>query len=321
MERIVFTIGSKENFFEDVNLLALKWSREPRIVTLTGPAIGPAVTEKASALFIEESLVLALLDPSKEVIRQIEASLRAVSVRAGVIIYSTSDDPGLPPSLGAVRVDLEQEREKRIKERVLAAVRADGKKMSDKAFALLKERIRDEALMEGELAKLISYVGEKGVIEAKDVAAVVTQEQHEEDLIALSDAMARKNKKETLGILETLLGQGMNILAVHGFMTRYMGLLLQAKDSEGLFAGMPDFRAFSKAFGKLKEDLDAGPLEKRHFLAFQKPFYAYNLFRASRKYTKEDLVSFLDMLARFDAKVKKGTRHDRTSFEAGLLEV
>ena len=294
---------------------------EPRIVTLTGPAIRQAVAEKASALFIEEGLVLALLDPSKEVIRQIEAHLRALKERAGVIIYSTSDDPGLPPSLGAVRVDLEQEREKRIEERVRAAVRADGKKMSHKAFALLKERVRDEALLEGELAKVISYVGDKEVIEAKDVAAVVTEELHEEDLIALSDAMARKNKREILAILETLLGQGMNILAIHGFMTRYMGLLLQAKDSEGLFTGVPDFRAFSKAFGKLKEDLDGVPLEKRHHLAFQKPFYAFNLLKASRKYTREDLLSFLDMLAHFDAKVKKGTRHDRTSFEAGFLEV
>src|SRR5208337_2571207 len=114
MGQIVFTIGSKENFFEDVNLLALRWSREPRIVTLTGPAIRQAVTEKASALFVEEDLVLALLDPSKEVIRQVETSLRVIKEKAGIIIYFTSDDPGLPPSLSAVRVDLEQEREKRI---------------------------------------------------------------------------------------------------------------------------------------------------------------------------------------------------------------
>ncbi len=321
MGEIVFTIGSKENFFEDVNLLASKWSREPRIVTLTGPAIRQAVTEKASALFIEEGLVVALLDPSKEVIRQIGAALLVLKERAGVIIYATSADAVLPSSLGVVRVDLEQEREKRIKERVLAAVRADGKKMSDKAFALLKERIRDEALMEGELAKLISYVGDKGVVEAKDVAAVVTEELHEQNLIALSDAMARRNKKEMLGILETLLGQGMNILAIHGFMTRYMGLLLQAKDREGLFGGVSDFGGFSRAFGKLKEDVDGVPLEKKHYLAFQKPFYAFNLVKASRKYTRQDLLSFLDMLARFDAKVKKGTRHDRASFEAGLLEV
>jgi hypothetical protein len=100
-----------------------------------------------------------------------------------------------------------------------------------------------------------------------------------------------------------------------------MGLLLQAKEREGFFIGVPDFRAFSKAFGKLKEDLDGVPLEKRHYLAFQKPYYAFNLFKASRKYTREDLLSFLDMLAHFDAKVKKGTRHDRTNFEAGFLEV
>ena len=249
MGQIVFTIGSKENFFEDVNLLALRWSREPRIVTLTGPAIRQSVTEKASALFIEEGLVLALLDPSKEVIRQIEAGLRALKERAGVIIYSTSDDPGLPAFLGAVRVDLEQEREKRIEERVRAAVRADGKKMSHKAFALLKERIRDEALMEGELAKVISYVGDKEVIEAKDIEAVVTEELHEEDLIALSDAMARKNKKETLAILETLLGQGMNILAIHGFMTRYMGLLLQAKDGKGSSSACLIFAHFPRPSG------------------------------------------------------------------------
>ena len=69
----------------------------------------------------------------------------------------------------------------------------------------------------------------------------------------------------------------------------------------------------------MKEDLDGVPLEKKHYLAFQKPFYAFNLLRASRKYTREDLLSFLDMLAHFDAKVKKGTRHDRTNFEAGFL--
>jgi len=321
MGQVVFTVGSKENFPGDVNLLASRWSDKPRIVFLTGPAIKQAVTEKASALFIDEGLVLALLDPSKEVIRQIEASLRIMGERAGVIIYSTSDDPGLPPSLGAVRVDLEQEREKRVRERVLAAVRADGKKMSDKAFALLKERLHDEALMESELAKLISYVGDKKVIEARDVAAVTTEELAEQDLIALSDALSRRDRKEMLAILETLLGQGMNILAIHGFMTRYMGLLLQAKDGEERLAGAPDFRAFSKVFGKLKEDLDAVPLDKKHFLAFQKPFYAYNLFRASRRYTRSDLLSFLDMLIRFDARMKSGARHDRTNFEAGLLEV
>ncbi|MGD0229618.1 MAG: hypothetical protein ABSC19_04560, partial [Syntrophorhabdales bacterium] len=186
MGEIVFTVGSKENFVEDVHLLARQWLESPRIVAVTGPAIKETLVEKASALFVEEDLVLALLDPSREMIHETEAALKVVKERAAVIIYSTSPDLDLPASLGASRVNLEQEREKRIKERVLAAVRADGKKMTDKAFALLKERIRDETLMDAELAKLISFVGDKELIGVKDIAAVVTETQHEEDFIALS---------------------------------------------------------------------------------------------------------------------------------------
>ena len=256
MGQIVFAVGSKENFPADVALLARRWSENPRVVTVTGPAVKETVAQKASALFAEEDLVLALLDPAREVIDQIETSLNVLKEKVGVIIYATSADLDVPPSLGAVRVALDQERERRIKERVLSMVRAEGKKMTDRAFTLLKERVRDEAFLEEELAKLISYVGEKQLIEVRDVAAIVT-EVHEEDFIALSEAISRRNKKEIIAILETLLSQGMNILAVHSFLTRHLGLLLQAKDGEGFFKGVSDFRLFAKAFGKLKEELQA----------------------------------------------------------------
>ncbi len=222
--------------------------------------------------------------------------------------------------MGAVRIAVEQEKEKRFKEKVLAAVRADGKKMTDKAYALLKERIRDESLLEGELAKLIGYVGDRTVVETKDVAAVIT-EMHEEDFITLSEAIARKDKKQIMSILETLLSQGLNLLAIHSFMSRHIGLLLQARDAEEFFAGASDFRSFSKGFGGLKTSLDSVPLDKRHYLAYQKPFYAFNLSKTSRKFPEETLISFLSMLADFDYKVKKGTRYDRTNFEAGLLGI
>jgi DNA polymerase III delta subunit len=320
MGQVVLAMGSKENFLADISLLGRRWSENPRVVAVTGAAIKETVAQKASALFAEEDLVLALLDPAREVIDQIETSLNVLKEKVGVIIYSTSADLDVPSSLGAVRVSLDQEREKRIRERVLSMVRAEGKKMTDKAFTLLKERVRDEACLEEELAKLISYVGEKQLVEVRDVAAIVT-EVHEEDFIALSEAIARRNKKEIIAILETLLSQGMNILAIHSFLTRHLGLLLQAKDGEGFFRGVSDFRLFSKAFGKLKEDLDPRPLDKRHYVAFQKPFYAYNLHKTSQKMSREGLLAFFDMLARFDGKVKKGTRHDRTTFEAGLLGV
>jgi DNA polymerase III delta subunit len=320
MSHIIFTVGSKDNFIEDIHLLARRWSDNPRVVAATGQEVVQTVTEKASALFLEEGLVLALLDPSAEALRQVASALDALKDRAGVIIYATSPDMALPPSIDAERVNLEQEREKRFRERVLATLRADGKKMTDRAFDLLKERIGDEALLPSELAKLIDYMGEKQVIEAKDVSTVVT-DMREEDFIALSEAVARRNRKEIVGILEALLSQGMDVLAVHGFLARRVRLLMQARDGQGALGGETDFRTFSKSFGKLKEDLDPPPLEKRNYLAYQKPYYAFNLAKASRKYGREDLISFFDMLARFDGRVKKGTRHDRVHFEAGLLGV
>jgi hypothetical protein len=222
MGEIVFSTGSKENFLEDVHILARRWAENPRVVPVVGPAIKATVVEKASALFIEEGLVLALLDPPAEVLRESEAALKVLKERAGVILYFTSPGAELPASLDAVKVNLEQEGDKRIREKVLAAVKADGKKMTDKAFALLKERARDEGLLAEELAKLISYVGDRAVIGVKDVAAVVTETQHERDFIALSEAIARKNRKEVVAILDALLSQGMNTLAIHGFMTRHI---------------------------------------------------------------------------------------------------
>jgi hypothetical protein len=320
MVKPVLAFGLKDNFLEDVHLLSKNWTEGAHIVVVPGTAIKQTVLEKASALFIEENLVLALLDPPAKIIEELAIPLNVLKDRVGIIIYSTSPDFTLSPSLEVERVNMEKEKQERVKGKVLAAVRLDGKKMTDKAYALLKERVRDEALLDQELAKLIDYVGDKKLIEVKDVAAVVT-DIREEDFITLSEAMARKDRKQIMVILDTLLSQGMNLLAIHGFMSRHIGLLLQARDADEFFTAAPDFRQFSKGFAKLKEALDTAPAEKRNFLAYQKPYYAFNLCKTGHKFTDETLRSFLAVLTQFDRMVKKGTKHDRINFEVGLLGV
>ncbi len=320
MPPIILAVGSKETFAEDIHPLARKWTEEPRIVTATGAAVKDTVVEKASALFLEDNLVIVLFDPALAVLEQVLGPLNILKERAGVIIYATDPDFDVPAGLDVERVAIEKEKEKRVRGRVLAAVRADGKKMTDKAFDLLKERVRDEALLDEELAKVLSFVGDRTLVDAKDVAGIVT-EMHEEDFISLSDALARNDRKRMMTILQTLMQQGMNILAIHNFLTRHIRLILQAKEADDLFSATSDFRSFSKQFPRLKERMDSVPLEKRNFLAYQKPFYAYNLYRTSRRFTADALLAFLGMLAQFDPKIKKGTRHERTNFEAGLLGV
>ena len=320
MGEFIVAIGSKDNLVEDISLLARKWLENPKIVALTGPTMKAGIVEKASALFIDTNIVLALLDPDRSLLEAVKDQLLTLKEKINSIVYYTGMKPDVPAFLGSAPVRMEQDREMRVRERVLSSTRGRRKKMTDKAFALLKERIKDEVLLEQELGKLLDYVGDRETIELRDVAAVVTQ-THEDTLFTLFDAMAQRNHKESIGILENLLAQGVHILAVQSYLVRQIRLLLQAKDMEDLLTTEMDYKMFSKTFTALKESLDFAPKERKHYFPYQKPYYAFKLSKTSMKFSKKELVSLLGMLAHLDALIKKGAKHDRVRLETGLLEV
>ena len=320
MGEFIVAIGSKDNLVEDISLLARKWLENPKIVALTGPTMKAGIVEKASALFIDTNIVLALLDPDRSLLEAVKDQLLTLKEKINSIVYYTGMKPDVPAFLGSAPVRMEQDREMRVRERVLSSTRGRRKKMTDKAFALLKERIKDEVLLEQELGKLLDYVGDRETIELRDVAAVVTQ-THEDTLFTLFDAMAQRNHKESIGILENLLAQGVHILAVQSYLVRQIRLLLQAKDMEDLLTTEMDYKMFSKTFAALKESLDFAPKERKHYFPYQKPYYAFKLSKTSMKFSKKELVSLLGMLAHLDALIKKGAKHDRVRLETGLLEV
>jgi len=320
MGEIIVAIGSKDNLVEDISLLARKWLESPKIVALTGPGMKAGIAEKASALFIDTNTVLALIDPNHSLLEAVKDQLVTLKEKINSIVYYTDSKPDVPAFLKSAVLQMEQDREKRLRERVLSSTRGHGKKMTDKAFALLKERIRDEGLLEQELGKLLDYVGDKETIELRDVTAVVT-ETHEDTMIMLFEAMAQRNQKELIGVLENLLSQGVHILAVQSFLVRQIRLLLQAKDMEDLVTTEMDYKMFSKTFTSLKESLDFAPQERKHYFPYQKPYYAFKLSKTSMRFSKRELVSLLGMLAHLDALIKKGTKYDRIRLETGLLEV
>jgi DNA polymerase III delta subunit len=320
MGETIVAIGSKDNLVEDISLLARKWLENPKIVTLTGPDMKAGIVDKASALFLDTNIVLALLDPDRKLLEAVKDQLLTLKERINVIVYYTGLKSDVPSFLGGAPVHMEQDREMRMRERVLSFTRECRKKMTDKAFALFKERVRDESLLEPELGKLLNYVGDKETIELRDVAAVVTQ-THEDTLITLFDAMAQRNHKEFIGILENLLTQGVHILAVQSFLVRQIRLLLQAKDMGDLLATEMDYKLFSKTFTTLKEEIDFVPREKKHYFPYQKPYYAFKLSKTSMKFSKKELISLLGILAHLVALIKKGTKYDRVRLETVLLEV
>jgi DNA polymerase III delta subunit len=320
MGDILVAVGSKDTVSEDVSLLARKWFEHPRIVAVTGTDIRPTVVEKASALFVEPDLVLAILDPEKAELEDVKNHLQILKERIHLIIYYTESTSEPPAFLDSKPVQMDTDRDTRLRERVLTVTRARHKKMTDKAFALLKERVKEEAFLEPELNKLLDYAGDKDTIELKDVAAVIT-ETHEETLITLFEAMAQKNHRELIGILENLLSHGLHILAIHSFLIRQIRLLLQAKDIEELFPTEMDYKMFTKTLGTLKEGLDSPPREKKHFLSYQKPYYAFKLSKTSSKSSEKDLLMLYGALVGLEMSIKTGTKYDRIRLETALLEV
>lgn len=320
MNEFLIAVGTKENIVSDIKALGTKWSSNAQVTVASGKDIRMLIIEKASALFLDENLVLFLIDPDKNVFDELMDQLNTLLERIHIIIYTTSSPPDYLKKISSHLLTMDKDKETRMKKRVLALLKQYDKKMTDKAFRALVERIKDESVLESELMKLVNYIGDKSSINSKDIHAIVI-EMHEENLITLFDAVARMDKEEVLNIFENLLKNGVHILAIHSYLVRQIRLLLQAKDMEELYRANPDYGTFVKTFGKWKEDLEIKTSEKKHYFHYQKPFYAHKLSKASRRISKQTLISFLNSLTISDVRMKRGTRFDQFHMERDLLEV
>ncbi len=324
MDRITVAVGTKENMLEDVHGLARLAVESPDVVVATGKDAKAAVLEKASSLFLAPNVVLVLVDPEKGLTEQMRPQLEALRDKIHVIIYKTTQSSRGREGADRDVLIMEQDRAKRIEEKVRGFIRRHGKKMTNEAFSQLKERIRDEAILEPELAKLLNYVGERKEIRLRDVQAIVT-ETHEENMLALFDALAKRDKRLALEVLDNLfltmsLPADKALLAVHGYLVRQTRLLLQTKDMADVAGAPSEYTMFLKAFQQWLESLELKPGEKRHYLPLQKPYYAFNLSKIGRRIPTRGLLRFLSTLYRLDRSVKSGAGHDRIRLEKGIAE-
>jgi DNA polymerase III delta subunit len=318
MNKLTIAVGSKENVLEDIHALAKRLVNEPEITIVTGKDIRNAVIEHASNMFLDERCVLVIVDPERDCIEELKGQLDVLKEKIFVILYSTGKGSDLHQVIEGEQVVLEQDKEKRIREQVLSVVRSYGKTMTKEGFDLLKERIKDESVLESELMKLVNYVGNRKEIGSKDVRAVVTQ-THEESFLRLFEAFAALDREKMIGIFENLLENGEDILAIQSYLVNQIRLLLQAKDMEEVFRAGQGFPLFKKTFLKWKEGLDLEASERKRYLPYKHPYYAFQLSQTSQKMSKKDLIAFLDMLAEFDVNVKRGAKYGRTYLEYGLL--
>jgi len=200
-----------------------------------------------------------------------------------------------------------------------------GKRLSSGAWAALGQKtgfsLRESL---GAIEKLITYAGEKAVIEAADVEAVIGRTK-EDTVFDLTGALAARNLTAALRASRDLLDQGSPPLMIMAMITKEIRFLLHAKlllasgRLKGFSANM-DYGRFQKAvYPSLKQG--AGEGEEQVDLVSQHPYVVYQSLKNAGRFTRSELAGFLGMLVRIDLALKSTGQDPRLLLERFLLAV
>jgi len=139
-----------------------------------------------------------------------------------LLILETSEIKLKPGSLGEITqyarvIFCQPLRGKQLYDWISSQVAAGGKKIEEKAKALLVENLGDNlANLANSLESLILYTGKKKIIERPDVEKLSGRRDLTSDAFKLFDALVAKDKKKSLQILDSLLKDGLNAAQILG---------------------------------------------------------------------------------------------------------
>ena len=175
-----------------------------------------------------------------------------------------------------------------------------------------------------ELQKLISFVGERSVIEEKDVEAVVGKTR-EDSIFDLTTALAEKNAKAALLALKALLDQGEHHLMILTMISREIRLLLQASllVRSGKLPGITpnmEYGSFQKNVYPTVAELASGVSSKEDFLVKKHPFVVFNALRNCGRFSYPVLVGYLDDLLDMDRAMKSSATDPQLLLERFLIK-
>ncbi|MCL4554534.1 MAG: DNA polymerase III subunit delta [Actinobacteria bacterium] len=178
-----------------------------------------------------------------------------------------------------------------------------GKKMGIEAAELFVSAVGyDLRHIDTEIGKVIAYTGDRITLSRKDVEQVVTQTAPP-SIFELLEAIGDRNVRGALSLLARLLGSGESIHGVHAMTSRHIRTLISVKAVIDRVDGARGPEGVARAIG--------GGLQ-----AWQ----AKRLITQAGKYTSEELVSALRLLASTELEMKT-SRDARLAYERWICEV
>jgi DNA polymerase III subunit delta len=175
-----------------------------------------------------------------------------------------------------------------------------------------------------ELQKLISFVGERSVIEEKDVEDVVGKTR-EDSIFDLTTALSEKNAAAALTALKALLDQGTHHLMILTMISREIRLLLQASilvHSGKLprITSNMEYGSFQKNIYPAVAGLAPEVSRKEDLLVNKHPFVIFNALRHCSRFSYPVLLNYLDDLLDMDRAMKSSATDPQLLLERFLVK-
>lgn len=313
MAGILIKSVAKSSLLSDIQETAQRLNRFPKVLVLEGKEIKEGILKLSSSLFPQENLVLFLVDPEKETLKNLKRQLDELGKKIWIIIYETKGKGGVD-----VQSYTRTEREKIIRKKIISFLKQFGKTMTDKAYSLFMQKVTDDTSLENELLKLVNYVGERQEIRSKDVEAITTGFE-EETLISLFETIKEMDKKTMIEVIDNLLMRGTSPLMIHAYFCRVVRLLMQGKEIVNLLDPYDSEGGFFRKFSDLKNLFSFIPEDKKNYFPYLNPRYALNIAGIANRMPFRRLKDLYNSLTAYDLNVKTGTRFERTRLETVLL--
>ncbi|MBN1470300.1 MAG: DNA polymerase III subunit delta [Syntrophaceae bacterium] len=239
-------------------------------------------------------------------------------------LYKIISDAGVVKEFAKVKQEVA--RKEILQKHVHKLLNESGKKMSPAAWMILGRKTGfDFRRSMSELEKLISFVGDRTLIDKDDVEEAVGRTK-EDDIFALTNALSEKNQLAALNALQNLLDQGIHHLMILTMISREIRLLLQARilvDSGKLpkVNHSMEYGWFQRVLYPALSEFNPSAAKTEGFFFSQHPYSIYNAFRNCVRFTSARLVALLEELLNLERTFKSsGTSHPQLLLENFLIK-
>lgn len=178
-------------------------------------------------------------------------------------------------------------------------VKGRGRQISFEAAKFLAEMVgNDLGQLVGSIERLILYVGDRKLIELKDVEEAVT-ETHQRDIFELTDAVGQRRLSRALSYLHNLIENGQPPPLILHMLARHFRILSKAREVEGR---MTDRSEIARYLGV-------------------NPFFASNYTNQARNFSKQELRRSFQMLHRCDREIKSSRLPRERILERAIITI